>query len=108
MSLFKRALVYGGLSVGLPIMWYKLGFYDVDTVKDASFEAGLKLSQRFKRYPAWDKVVEPFIIRQGAVMFAAGHSFIKGMASDNPPSQHIKQELEQMDEQIDKIIHEKD
>lgn len=108
MGWVKRCLVYGGLSVGLPVLWYKLGFYDVETVKDSSFAAGLKLSQRFKKYPAWDKVVEPFVIRRGAVLFAAGHSFIKGMASDNPPSQHINNELEQMDKEIVKIIHEKD
>lgn len=108
MSWFKRSLIYCGLSITLPVVWYKLGFYDIDNVKDISFEAGLKLSQRFKIYPAWDKVVEPFIIRQSAVVFAAGHSFIKGMASDNPPSQHIKNDIDQMDKNIDKIIHEKD
>ena len=108
MNWLKRGLIYGGISIGLPMVWYKLGFYDVNTVKDSSFEAGLRMSQRFKKYPAWDRVVEPFVIKQGSIIFAAGHSFIKGMASDNPPSQHINKDIEQMNKEIDKIIHQKD
>ena len=58
-------------------------------------------------YPAWDLYVEPFIIRQFAILFTIGNSFIKGMTSDNTPDinpdiktyvKDIKTELEIFDE----------
>jgi hypothetical protein len=44
---------------------------------------GLLLSQKFKPFKCWDAFVEPFIIHQFGVFFIAGHSFIKGLVSDN-------------------------
>lgn len=108
MNILKRGAVYGALTIGLPVIWYKLGFYDIKKIQDKSFNAGLNLSQRFKKYPMWDKVAEPFIIRQTSVIFTAGHSFLEGMASDNPESQNIQKDLNKMNREIDKIIHEKD
>lgn len=107
MSFLGRMAFYWTASMGLPILWYQLGLYNVDKVKDKSFAKGLRLSERFKKYPAWDKIVEPFIIRQSTVIFIAGHSFIEGLTSDNPPSQHIEKELQKMDTEIDKIVHQK-
>ena len=108
MNLLKRGVIYGVLTIGLPALWYKLGFSDVKKIQDKSFGAGLNLSQRFKKYPMWDKIAEPFIIRQPTIIFTMGHSFLEGMASDNENKQKIQKELDKMDMEIDKVIHDKD
>jgi len=86
-----------------------MGTYDHNYVKHTMFNHGLALSQKFKQYPAWDNYVEPLIVRQSAILFTAGNSFIKGMISDNKNkddintsladyTSHIKQELEEFKE----------
>ena len=106
--MLKRLITYSTLSIGLPIVWYKLGFYDVKKIQDKSFNAGLNVSQKFKKYKMWDTVVEPFIIRQTTLVFTIGHSFLEGMASDNEDKQKIENELNKMRNEIVKIINKKD
>jgi len=107
MSFLRRGLIYGAVSVGAPVMWYKLGLYDVDDIRQKSFNAGAKFSKKFKPYSAWDRIAEPFIIKQSSVLFTAGHSFIEGMASDNE-NNSIQKHLEQMDNEMIKEIDRKD
>ena len=56
---------------------------DKEIVKQIVFTKGYEISQRFKNYPAWDNIIEPFIIKQCSFIFSVGNSFIDGMISDN-------------------------
>ena len=58
MNLLKRGLIYGVLTIGLPTLWYKIGFYDIKKIEKKGFDAGLNISQRFKKYQLWDKITE--------------------------------------------------
>jgi len=59
------------------------------------FNSGKSLSQKYKNYIFWDTLVEPFVIKQFGLFFGIGHSFIKGMISDND----IK-----IDNQLDDVV----
>lgn len=98
----QKRLVYGA---GLSAIWYYVGAQDVEFVRTKNFNAGASVSQQFKAYPLWDGMIEPLLIRQFTIVFVAGHSFILGMASDNPQDQHIDKELLKMDESIEHTIH---
>lgn len=65
------------------VTWYMIGQIDKKYVGQYCYDKGLFLSQKFKKIPMWDRMMEPFIINQFGVIFIAGHSFIKGMVSDN-------------------------
>ena len=99
---FRVAYVLAGASI-----WYYIGTRDKRQLKILWYNKGLNVSQKFKQYPAWDLYAEPFIIRQFAILFTIGNSFIKGMTSDNTPDinsdiktyvKDIKTELEIFDE----------
>ena len=64
-------------------------------LRQEAFNKGLGLSQKYKKYKSWDKFVEPFIIKQFGFFFGLGHSFVKGMISDND---------KKIDNQLDDII----
>lgn len=91
--------------IPLPIIWYNLGVYDNKNVKQNMFNAGYNTSQKFKNYTVWDKLVEPFIIRQFSTVFIGGHSFIKGMISDNKDKERIEEYVSNMDNVINDEIH---
>jgi hypothetical protein len=63
--------------------FYYLGTHDEDLLRKKMFKKGLALSQRFKRYPAWDNYIEPMIVVQFGIIFAGCSAFVKGMLSDN-------------------------
>ncbi len=67
----------------LPILWYSLGHLPKDDLRKVSYQSGLWVSQKYKKYPAWDRCIEPIIIRQLSVIDCISHSFVKGMISDN-------------------------
>lgn len=71
--------------------------YKIDnkSARATSYANGKALSQKFKSYTIWDKCAEPLIIKQFGLVFGIGHSFVKGMISDND----IK-----IDDQLDKVI----
>ena len=100
MSLLKKTLFYGGFVIGIPMIWQKLGLYDLRNVRRKSYAAGLKTSQKFKNYPVWDKYGEPFLIKQTSIIFACGNSFIQGMISDNEDYDIIIQKVEEMRDDI--------
>jgi len=100
MNFLKRGLIYGGLTAGTSLAWYKLGLYDINDVRERSFNAGVRTSQRFKKYPAWDKYAEPFIIKQSSVAFTAGHAYLEGMASDNADKKEIQEDLQELENKI--------
>ena len=108
MNLLRSGLIYGTVAIGGSLLWRKLGFYDNDDVRKRSFNAGIRTSQKFKQYPAWDNIAEPFIVKQSTILFLAGHSFIEGMASDNEETTRIRKVLESMDTDIATEIKRKD
>ena len=74
---------YKFIIYSLPIIWYYMGTLDKKDVRKISYSAGLYVSQKYKKYPMWDSYVEPLLIRQFTILDCIGHSFIKGMISDN-------------------------
>lgn len=100
MSLLKKTLFYGGMTIGIPFIWHKLGLYDLRTVRKKSYSAGLKTSQMFKKYPMWDKYGEPFLIKQFSIIFASSNSFIQGMISDNENYDVVIKKVEEMRDDI--------
>ena len=100
--------------VSLPFVWYYLGTYDRQILRNDMYNRGRSLSQKFKLFPYWDRYMEPIIIRQFSTIFTAGNSFIKGMLSDNEDADgvhitltsyrhEIDDELETFDNKIRKI-----
>lgn len=69
--------------ISTPFVWYYLGTLDKKHVRAISYNAGLLLSQKYKKYPTWDAYAEPMIIKQVSILDCVTHSFIKGMISDN-------------------------
>lgn len=63
--------------------WYVTHNIDNKAARATSYANGKALSQKFKSYTLWDKCAEPFIIKQFGLVFGIGHSFVKGMISDN-------------------------
>lgn len=100
MSFFKKALLYSSI-VATPLAWYKLGLNDKNHIRKASFNKGRQLSSSFKQYPAWDKYVEPFFVKQFSILFTASHCFIEGMVSDNDNLDEIKKDLKSMHKDIE-------
>lgn len=81
-------------------MWLYLGTFDQKYVKKKCYDKGLEVSQKFKLFPVWDGYVEPFIIRQFAVLFTAGNSFIKGMISDNVDHVNVDIAIEELKNEV--------
>lgn len=73
--------IFGLISAGTFI--YSVAHADKKYVQARSYDYGYRLSQRYKKYEFWDVVVEPIIVKQFGIIFGSGHSFIKGMISDN-------------------------
>lgn len=69
---------------------------DKDKVRKVAYEKGRNISGKYNKYGFWDNLVEPFIIKQFGLFFGIGHSFIKGMISDNK----VK-----IDDQLDEIVN---
>lgn len=107
MSKYKLCFKYGSYAL-VPMVWYYLGTHDRELVKANMFNRGFNLSQRFKKYPFWDHAVEPLIVKQSSILFAAGNSFIKGMISDNDNSNELKDSLAIYKQEIEKELKELD
>lgn len=88
------------LLLSLPIIWYYISTHDKQTIKTDMYCRGLLFSQKFKKYPAFDKYLEPMLINQFAILFTAGNAFIHGMLADNTDQLEVKQELENFNKQI--------
>lgn len=95
MSLRRSMFVFSALTYG----YASLYSHDSSDMRKIMHEKGRSISQKYKKYVVWDNLVEPFIIRQFGVVFGIGHSFIKGMISDNS----IKID-DQLDQAINSII----
>ena len=104
--LFEVTWKYGKWLV-IPAMWIKLSFMDRIRVKQYMFSKGLSLSQKCKYLHIWDYMVEPLFVRQCDMAFVAMYSFIKGMTSDNPNKDQIKQEFDQLHENIKQELEDK-
>ena len=68
------------------------------------YNKGLTLSQKFKKYYYWDAYVEPFAIRQFAILFTAGNAFIKGMIADNEDKTKVALDMEQFKKDIEEEL----
>ena len=101
---YRKYILYGFGAIGLPLIWRSIGLYDINNVRKRSYALGLRTSQRFKKYPQWDKYVEPFIIKQSHVAFTSANSFIEGMVSDNENIDEIQQELDELRKKINEEL----
>lgn len=95
---------YRCLFVSMPFVWYYLGTLDKKNVRTISFSGGLVLSQKYKKYPAWDNYVEPLLIRQFSILDCAAHSFIKGMISDNDDKRDVNLAFDELKADIKKDL----
>ncbi len=103
--MMKRRLFKAAPYVGLCLAWSYIDNFDTDKYKKKAFDKGLALSQKFKKYDAWDKYMEPLIVRQFAFLFGVSNSFIKGLLSDNKQDNPIIDEtLEEMKNEIDEDL----
>src|SRR5271169_3540757 len=84
----------------IPLLWYYIGTHDKNVTRTIMFNKGLIMSQKFKKYPAWDNFVEPFMIRQFSILFSAGNAFIKGMVSDNDDKTIVNLALTELKENV--------
>lgn len=75
----KRILAIASVSS----YWFAANHIDKKSTRAKVYESGRSLSQKYKKYTFWDNLLEPFIIKQFGLFFGIGHSFIKGMISDN-------------------------
>ena len=73
---------------------------DIYDTKKIAFTKGYDISQKFKKYPAFDKYVEPYIINNFSLLFAIGNSFIKGLISDNKPDKVIDESIDEMKKKV--------
>jgi len=80
--------------------WYYIGAHEKKDINKYMFTSGYNLSQKFKRYSVWDNYVEPFLIKQFAILFSGGNSFIKGMISDNENNKDITNSVQQLKNDI--------
>ena len=87
--------------LSIPYGWYKLSQMKKSYVKKKMYIKGYNLSQRFKMYSFWDKYLEPFLIRQSAILFIACHSFLEGMTSDNENKDDVKESFEQFKKDVE-------
>lgn len=84
-----------------PCLWYYIGTKDKTLTREKMYNTGVTVSTNFKKYPAWDMIAEPFLIRQFSVLFTAGNSFIEGLVSDNTTNAtFIEHELAQLKKDI--------
>lgn len=95
---FLKASPYVALCLG----WNYIDNFDTDAYKKKAFNKGLELSQKFKKYPSWDKYAEPLIVRQFGFIFSIGNSFIKGLISDNKEgSEAIEETIKDIKDELD-------
>ena len=99
-SFIKRRLIRYTPYVGLFLGWNYIDHLDKDKTKKIAFNKGYELSQKFKKYKAWDIYVEPFVINQFSFLFGVSNSFIKGLISDNEPDEYLDETLEKMKDEV--------
>lgn len=99
----KRVLKYSPY-LGIGLGWIYISSFDKIDAKKSAYNKGYMLSQKFKKYPSWDRYMEPFIINQFAFLFGVSNAFIKGLISDNEPNPFIKESLEEMNNEITEDI----
>lgn len=103
----QRRLLKAAPYVALCVGWSYLDNFDTDKYKTKAFNKGLELSQKFKKYSAWDNYAEPLIVRQFGFLFGVGNSFIKGLLSDNKDHNPVIDEtLNEMKNEIDQDLSE--
>jgi hypothetical protein len=83
--------------IATPVLWYQVGTYNRNDIRDKMYNKGYNLSQQFKEYPAWDNYAEPLIIKQFSIMFTGGNAFIKGMLSDNDNKVNVNKILNEFE-----------
>ena len=88
------------LYASIPFMWYYIGTFDKQILRNDMYNRGRRLSQRFKPIKAWDKYVEPMIVRRFSIIFSGGNSFIKGLLSDNEKSEALKHTIAEYKHEI--------
>jgi len=106
MSWYTTAISWGwwGLKWGTGIgLWMKLKNYERNQTKEYMYHAGQYVSAKCKPYWIWDNVVEPCMVNQFSVIFAAGHGLVKGLISDNQDQEELEEEL---DGEMQNIINE--
>lgn len=86
--------------------WYYSGTCDKTNVKKYMFNKGRNLSQRFKKYPIFDNVIEPIIVRQSTIIFCAGNAFLKGLISDNNNTTELEISVEYYKKEIESDLKE--
>ena len=87
--------------ISIPFLWFYIGTYDRNVLRNDMYDKGRNLSQKLKPIPYWDKYAEPIIIRQFSNIFTAGNSFIKGLISDNDDQDSLNTTIEQYKHEID-------
>lgn len=102
MSRFLKYTPYVGIGTG----WYLISNLDKTNTKKIAYDKGYNLSQKFKKYPSWDKYMEPFIINQFSFIFGVTNSFIKGLISDNEKNPLLDESLKEMSNEM-KELYEK-
>jgi len=90
----------------IPIVWIKLCYSKKDNIKKYMHDKGLYVSHKFKGYKVWDSCIEPLFIKQCALLFTAGNSFLKGMISDNINQEEVQEEMEELYEYIQEEVEE--
>lgn len=104
--IINRYLLKASPYIALGIAWRQIDNFDTDIYKKKAFNKGLQLSQKFKKYPSWDKYAEPLIVRQFGFIFSIGNSFIKGLISDNKgDNESILETIKGMKEQLDSDLN---
>lgn len=106
MNWYSTAFSWGWWSAKwlIPIgIWAKLRTFERKTTKKYMYNTGKYVSGKCKPYWAWDHIVEPTIVKQFSVIFAAGHGLIKGMISDNDNIEELDNCL---DIEMEEIINE--
>ena len=106
MNWYTTAINWGswGLKWGTGIgFWMKLKNYERNQVKEYMYHTGQHISAKCKPYWIWDNVVEPCMVNQFSVIFAAGHGLVKGLISDNQDQEELEEEL---DGEMQNIINE--
>ena len=103
----SRYLLKASPYIGLCLGWNYIDNFDTDYYKKKAFNKGLQLSEKFKKYPSWDKYAEPLIVRQFGFIFSIGNSFIKGLISDNKDQDNdsIQETIKDMKNELDSDIN---
>lgn len=87
--------IIGFLKIGtLLSLWNLLYVLDKEKLEASAFNKGVSISQKFKKYPAWDAIAEPLIMKQFSTFFTVGNSFISGLISDNSNKDQLQKDLE--------------